>query len=98
VNPTPLGQLALYLVDGGFQVAQAHSKLQPPQEVVGRSDQDVKLLVHQAVQGGGFIQMAPGRRSGIRKALNALPSPPPTVLLPRTACLPVCGASWVSSY
>ena len=50
-----------HLVDGSFQAAQTDAELQPSQEVVGHSGQDVQLLIHKAVQGGSFCQMAPGR-------------------------------------
>ena len=56
-----------HLVDGSFQAAQTDTELQPSQEVVGHGDQDVQLLIHKAVQGGGFGQMAPGRPGRVRE-------------------------------
>lgn len=63
-SPASPASLPLYLEDGGFQVAQADAELQPPQEMVGGGGQDVKLLVHEAVQGGSLRQVAPGRQGG----------------------------------
>lgn len=61
--PPDSGEASLpsHLVDGGFQAAEADAELQPPQEVVRCSDQDMQLLVHEAIPGGGFGQTAPGR-------------------------------------
>ena len=56
-----------HLVDGSFQAAQTDTELQPSQEVVGHSGQDVQLLIHKAVQGGSFCQMAPRRPQRVSK-------------------------------
>ncbi|KAL0595056.1 hypothetical protein AAY473_035244 [Plecturocebus cupreus] len=69
-NPTPQASLPFHLVNGGFQVAQADAELQLPQEAVGCGDQNVKLLIHKAVQGSGCSQMTPGRRA---ESLTLLP-------------------------
>lgn len=59
--PCGEARLPFHLVDGSFQAAQADAELQPSQEVVRRSDQDMQLFIHEAVQGDSFGQMAPGR-------------------------------------
>lgn len=59
--------LLSHLVDGSFQAAQADAELQPPQEVVGHSDEDMQLFIHKAVQGSSFGQMAPGRPRSVRE-------------------------------
>lgn len=58
----PRASLPSHLVDGSFQAAQADTELQPSQEVVGCGDQDMQLLIHKAIEGGRFSQMAPGRK------------------------------------
>lgn len=80
----PQARLPFHLVNGSFQAAQADTELQPPQEVVGCGDQDVQLLIHEAIEGGSFSQMAPWRQKRVEKAQDA-PQPPiplPSISLP----------------
>ena len=65
-----------HLVDGSFQAAQTDTELQPSQEVVGHSGQDVQLLIHKAVEGGSFGQMAPGKPRRVRKTQDVDPLAP----------------------
>lgn len=51
-----------HLLDGSFQAAHADAELEPPQEVIRCGDQDMQLFVHEAIEGSGFSQMAPGRQ------------------------------------
>lgn len=75
-HPSPWAASS-HLVDGGFQAAQADTEPQPPQEVVGCGDEDMQLLVHEAVQGSGFSQMAPGEPRKVREnAIGWSPCPP----------------------
>ena len=59
--------LLSHLVDSSFQAAQVDAELQPPQEVVGHSDEDMQLFIHVAVQGSSFGQMASGRPRSVRE-------------------------------
>lgn len=91
-TPTPQARLPFHLVNGSFQVAQADTELQLPQEAVGCGDQNMKLLVHKAVQGSGCSQMAPGRWAEVRKGLCCPLHP--AVLLPHIGLsLHLCGPS-----
>lgn len=83
----PCGEVSLpfHLVDGSFQAAQSDAELQPPQEVVRCSDQDMQLLIHEAVPGDSFSQMAPGRW---KRGKGGPKSSSPPVLLPSTGLPP----------
>ena len=83
--PAEDGQASLpfHLVDGSFQAAQADAELQPPQEVIRCGDQDMELLIQEAIKGSGFSQMAPGRERKVREGPDAAP---PQHCCPAQAC------------
>lgn len=94
--PSSQASLSFHLVHGSFQTTQANAQLQPPQEVVGCSDQDMQLLIHKAIQGGGFSQTAPGRQRRVREGPRSPPPSPPALHMPVPPTPPNSGIlAWV---
>lgn len=79
-------------MDGSLQVAQADAELQPSEELIGRSDQVMKLTIHKVVQGSSLGQMAPGTgQEGEKDVLLC-------ALIRQVPALLICGHSWAASH